>query len=377
LGFYKPSADCLQLFADPASKLKGMKHVPPSALLTLSDRHQVVESLRYVTDQQAGYSRRGTGKRIIFFDCDNNRIRDEAEIARIRKLAIPPAYKHVWICPYPTGHLQATGIDAKGRKQYRYHAEWRRLRDTGKFDRLMAFGEALPHLRETLKQHMAQRGLGREKVLATVVSLLEKTLIRVGNDEYARDNQSYGLTTLQNKHIALSGQTIRFMFKGKSGKTWQLKVSDRRIAAVIKKCEEIEGQELFKYRSEDAQIRDITSGDVNRYLHDISDEGFTAKDFRTWAGTVHVAAYLKRNPAENETQAKRLVAAAIEDAAKRLGNTPAICRKCYVHPYVITSYLEGKLDLLMTRKVTPAQMSKYDGLTSEELQLLSLLRSAV
>lgn len=329
--------------------------------------------LRYVSDAKPGFTRRRYGKSFVFFDQKGERIRDEAEIARIRKLAIPPAYKHVWICPHAKGHIQATGIDARGRKQYRYHADWRACRDATKFNHVLAFAAALPQIRRVVAAHMAQRGLSRDKVLATVVALLEKTLIRVGNDEYARNNGSYGLTTLRDEHVAVDGSTIRFRFKGKSGKEWNLRVSDRRIARVVRACADIEGQELFKYIDEAGQVRDVTSGDVNAYLRDITGDDFTAKDFRTWTGTVLAAMALREyRDVDSQAQAKKNVVAAIETVSARLGNTPSVCRKAYIHPEVINAYFDGDLVDQIEDEI---DQSLGDGrLRPEEMCVLELLK---
>ena len=330
--------------------------------------------LRYVSDAKPGFRRKKHGKHFIFFDNSGNRVRDEDEIIRIRKLAIPPAYRHVWICPYANGHIQATGIDARGRKQYRYHAQWRAVRDATKFNHMLAFGEALPLIRATVREHVRQRGLTRDKVLASIVTLLEKTLIRVGNDEYARANQSYGLTTLREEHVDVSGDTVRFRFKGKSGKEWNLKLSDRRIARVISACADIEGQELFKYIDADGSVRDVGSGDVNRYLQEITGQPFTAKDFRTWTGTVLAAMALQGFEAcDSQAQAKKNVVAAIESVSKRLGNTPSVCRKCYVHPDVISTYMDGSLCAELRDEIEDLQ--DEDGLNADERRVLRFLKS--
>ncbi len=335
--------------------------------------HAKASGLRYVSDAAPGFTRRRYGKSFVFFDHKGERIRDEAQIMRIRKLAIPPAYRNVWICPHSNGHIQATGIDAKGRKQYRYHADWRACRDATKFTHMLAFGDALPQIRAAVAAHMAQRSLGREKVLATVVALLEKTLIRVGNDEYARTNGSYGLTTLRDEHVAVEGSTIRFRFRGKSGKEWNLRVSDRRIARVVRACADIEGQELFKYIDEAGQVRDVTSGDVNAYLRDITGQPFTAKDFRTWTGTVLAAlALIEYREYDGEAQAKKNVVAAIEAVSARLGNTPSVCRKSYVHPEVINAYLDG--DLIDQVESEIEDVLDEGGLRPEEVCVLKLLR---
>lgn len=333
------------------------------------------QGLRYTTDSASGYSRILKGKHFAFFDTKGKRITDQAEIDRIRKLAIPPAYKNVWICPYKNGHLQATGIDARGRKQYRYHPDWRQVKDASKFHHLLAFGEALPEIRTVTRGHMAQKNLGREKVLATVVALLEKTLIRVGNDEYAKTNASYGLTTLRNKHVDVSGSTIRFRFTGKSGKEWNLKLADRRIANIIRACEEIEGQELFKYVDDAGTVHDVTSTDVNNYLQEITGQPFTAKDFRTWSGTVLAAMALQEYlQYDSEAQAKKNIVAAIESVSKRLGNTPAVCRKCYIHPEILNAYLDGSLAGQITQRINETLKRKYDSLNDEEILVLAFLK---
>jgi DNA topoisomerase I len=331
------------------------------------------QGLRYVSDTRPGYTRRRYGKAFVYFDATGERIRDDDEIIRIRKLAIPPAYRNVWICPLKNGHIQATALDAKGRKQYRYHPDWRLARDTTKFNHMLAFGDALPTIRAAVKEHMAQRGLSREKVLATVVALLEKTLIRVGNDEYARKNQSYGLTTLRDEHVEVTGSTLRFRFKGKSGKEWNLKLSDRRIARVVSACADIEGQELFKYVDEEGRVRDVSSGDVNAYLREISGQPFTAKDFRTWTGTILAAMALNgMEDCDTQTKAKKNIVAAIETVAKRLGNTPSVCRKCYVHPEILNAYLDG--DLVSQIDTAIDDRLDDEGLSREERFVLSFLK---
>ena len=337
--------------------------------------HAEVQGLRYVTDTKPGYTRKLKGKHFVFSDTKGKVIHDEKEIARIRKLAIPPAYKDVWICPQANGHLQATGIDARGRKQYRYHPEWRAVKDASKFTHILQFGDILPQIRATTKKHMAQQGLGREKVLATVVSLLEKTMIRVGNDEYAKTNESYGLTTLRDEHVDVKGSVIRFKFKGKSGKEWNLKISDRRIAKIVRQCEEIEGQELFKYEDDTGVVHDVTSGDVNKYLQEITGETFTAKDFRTWSGTVLAAIALQEyQHYDSEAEAKKNVVAAIEHVAKTLGNTPTVCRKCYIHPEIVTAYMDGSLMKQITKDITATLKKKYDSLSDEEILVLVFLK---
>lgn len=272
-------------------------------------------------------------------------VRDDATLSRIRSLAIPPAWTEVWICANPRGHLQATGRDAKGRKQHRYHPRWTALRDADKYSRLIAFCRALPKIRRRVSRDLRKPGLTHEKVVATIVRLMETTLIRVGNEEYARQNGSYGLTTLRDKHAKVRGSTVHLMFRGKSGKEVEAEVTDRRIARVIKECQELPGQELFAYIDEGGERRTVSSEDVNAYLRETTGEEITAKDFRTWAGTVLAAAALRELEGfESETEAKRNVIAAIDRVARRLGNTRAVCRRSYVHPAVLDSYVAGSLN---------------------------------
>ncbi len=333
------------------------------------------EGLRYVSDGKPGFTRKLRGKHFLFYGLNGKRITDEAEIKRIRRLAIPPAYRDVWICPYANGHLQATGIDTRGRKQYRYHPDWRKVRDASKFHRMLAFGEALPQMRAQVRQAMAGPELTREKVLATVVELLEKTKIRVGNEEYAKTNQSYGLTTLRDEHLALEKNAIRFRFMGKSGKAWNVKITDRRIAKILRECSEIEGQELFHYLDAAGQVHAVTSGDVNRYLKEISGEEFTAKDFRTWYGTVLAAMALEEYERfDSAAEAKKNVLTAIEHVAKELGNTPSVCRKCYIHPEIINAYLDGSFVKEAVREINATLKEKYERLSEEEIRVLQFLK---
>ncbi|MDB5592374.1 DNA topoisomerase IB [Enterovirga sp.] len=330
--------------------------------------------LSYVSDHKPGIRRRKAGKGFVYLDRDGRRITDEATLSRIRKLAIPPAYSDVWICPNPNGHIQATGRDAKGRKQYRYHPGFREMRDSTKYEHMLDFARGLPEIRKTITRHMALKGLPREKVLATVVYLLENTLIRVGNDDYALQNRSYGLTTLKNRHVKVEGSELRFRFKGKSGKEWNLALRDRRIAKIVRDCQEIPGQELFQYVDDDGQRRDVTSSDVNTYLREITGRDITAKDFRTWAGTVLAAIALQEfETFDSDARAKKNVRAAIERVAGRLGNTPTICRKCYVHPEVVHSYLQGEMLLEVKQQVEDELRSHLGGLKPEEAAVLSLL----
>ncbi|HEY6359880.1 MAG TPA: hypothetical protein VIX63_02185, partial [Vicinamibacterales bacterium] len=297
--------------------------------------------LRYVCDQGRGI-RRAMGPLGFKHVGPNGRvIRNAAELKRIRSLAVPPAWTDVWICADPRGHLQATGRDARGRKQYRYHREWRICRDETKFDRMQEFAAALPDIRRRTAADLAGPGLPREKVLATVVQLLEKSLIRVGNDEYARANRSFGLTTLRNQHVDVRGSTLKFEFRGKSGVRHSVDVDDRRLARIVKQCRDLPGQELFQYIDDDGTHQDVTSQDVNAYLKEISGEDFTAKDFRTWAGTVLAATALRELESPTSmTHGKKNVVQAIEAVAGILGNTPAVCRKSYIHPGVVEAYMD-------------------------------------
>ncbi|HET9146572.1 MAG TPA: DNA topoisomerase IB [Acetobacteraceae bacterium] len=307
-----------------------------------------VAHLRYVSDDRPGFTRKSDGKGgWRYYDTEGKRITDKAILARIRSLGIPPAYRDVWICPLENGHLQATGRDARGRKQYRYHPRWREVRDAAKYHRMLAFGAMLPAIRRRVEADLARPGLPREKVMATIVYLLEKTCIRIGNDEYAQSNRSYGLTTLLNEHVHISGSRLRFRFRGKSGKEHDIALHDAAAARILRKCQELPGHELFEYVDQDGVTHRVHSGDVNDYLREISEgEEFTAKDFRTWAGTLFCAACLAAGEAAtSQSHAKHLVAEAIRQVSQRLGNTPAVCRKCYVHPAVIEAFQEGAMIL--------------------------------
>src|SRR5438128_4965315 len=298
--------------------------------------------LQYVSDERPGYRRRANGKYFKYFDTEGKPIRDEQRLLRIKRLAIPPAWTDVWICPSPSGHIQATGRDARGRKQYRYHDRWRELRDENKFDRLAAFAKALPNIRRRIAKDLKLPGLPRRKVLATVVRLLERTFIRIGNEEYARENKSFGLTTMQDRHVTVKGDQLRFRFRGKSGRAHEVDMTDRRIAKIVSKCQDLPGQDLFQY-IDDGEVRDVASQDVNDYLREITNENFTAKDYRTWAGTVLAAIALNaQGEFETKKQAKANVKTAVCAVAQLLGNTPAIRRKCYVHPAIVEAYLSGR-----------------------------------
>jgi len=298
--------------------------------------------LRYVTDDRPGYTRKANGHHFQYLDIEGKRIRDEQRLLRIKRLAIPPAWTDVWICPSPNGHLQATGRDARRRKQYRYHDRWRKIRDENKFERIADFAKALPQIRKRVDHDIKMPGLPREKVLATVVRLLERTFMRIGNEEYARENKSFGLTTMKDRHVTVKGARLRFRFRGKSGRQHEVDVTDRRIARIVSKCQDLPGQNLFQYVN-NGDVRDVTSQDVNDYLREISGENFTAKDFRTWAGTLFAAIALNlQEKFESQKQAKANIKTAIYAVAELLGNTPAICRKCYVHPAIFEAYLSGR-----------------------------------
>jgi DNA topoisomerase I len=332
--------------------------------------------LTYVSDEQRGITRERTNGGFSYFKANGEPVRDEATLERIRKLAIPPAWTGVWICPKANGHIQATGRDARGRKQYKYHPQFREVRESTKYEHMMEFARALPAIRAKLAEHMALRGLPREKVLATVVHLLETTLIRVGNDDYAKTNKSYGLTTLRNPHVKVQGSELRFQFKGKSGKTWRLQLKDRRLARIVKACQELPGQELFQYLDENGDLKDVTSADVNGYLREITGRDITAKDFRTWAGTVLAALALQEFEAfDSQAGAKKNLRAAIERVASRLGNTPTICRKCYIHPEVLSAYTEGALLLGMRDQVEAELRDELASLKPEEAAVLGLLEA--
>jgi DNA topoisomerase-1 len=296
--------------------------------------------LQYVSDDRPGYTRRASNGEFEYLDTEGKKIRDEQRLLRIKRLAIPPAWTDVWICPAPSGHVQATGRDARGRKQYRYHERWREVRDENKFDRLGQFAKALPNIRRRVAQDLKLPGLPRRKVLATIVRLLERTFIRIGNEEYARENKSFGLTTLKSRHVTVKGAQMRFRFRGKSGRQHDVDVTDCRLAKVVAKCQDLPGQDLFQYLDEDGEVHDVTSEDVNEYLRQIASEDFTAKDFRTWGGTVLAAVALsKQEEFQTKKQAKSNIKTAICAVAELLGNTPATCRKCYVHPVIVEAYL--------------------------------------
>lgn len=327
--------------------------------------------LRYVTDAAVGIRRRRKGRGFSYVAVGGRSIRDRRTLDRIRSLAIPPAWKNVWICPAAVGHLQATGRDARGRKQYRYHKRWRVVRDETKYERLAHFAEALPRIRARVDADLAVQGLSRARVLAMVVRLLETTFIRVGNEEYARDNGSFGLTTLQDRHVRVDGSRIRFRFRGKSGKSHAVELSDRRLARLVRRCRELPGQDLFQYLDEQGESQPITSGDVNDYLREISEQDFTAKDFRTWAGTLLAARKLDESLHESEGLTRATQAEAVASVAAQLGNTVAISRRCYIHPAVLDAFQNTERYATWLR--LRDQGKSRGGLNEEESALLSFL----
>ena len=344
---------------------------------TIVDPKDAAQSvgLRYISDARPGIRRRKTGTGFTYTRADGSKLSDPDVLKRIKALVIPPAWADVWISPFADGHLQATGRDAKGRKQYRYHALFREVRESTKYEHVVAFADELPAIRKKVHEHMGRRGLPREKVLATVIHLLETTLIRIGNEDYAKQNNSYGLTTLKNRHVAVNGNEIRFRFTGKSGKQWSLRVRDRRVAKIIKACQDLPGQELLQYVDEAGDCQDVTSSDVNAYLKEITGKDITAKDFRTWSGTVLAAMALNEVESfDSAAQAKRNLRAAIEKVAARLGNTPTICRKCYVHPEVLNCYMDGNLVLELKSKAESELRGDVQNLKPEEAAVLALLR---
>ncbi|WP_244635547.1 DNA topoisomerase IB [Chthonobacter albigriseus] len=323
-----------------------MSRVPVEAIIADVPEDLKATGLVYASDEAPGITRRRHGKGFSFRDPDGSTVTDAETLTRIKRLVIPPAWTQVWISPDPMSHLQATGRDQKGRKQYRYHPSFSLHREVVKFEHLIEFGQVLPQIRQRALADLRRHGLPREKVLACVVKLLETTLIRIGNEDYARENKSFGLTTLRTRHVAVEGAAIRFEFKGKSGKPWKLKVSDRRIARVLRTIQELPGQRLFQYVDEDGVRQSIGSADVNGYLKEISGKDVTAKDFRTWAGTVQAALALAGvEYPETKTAVRKALKKAMDDVASRLGNTPTVCRKSYVHPEILSAFEEGSLAL--------------------------------
>ncbi len=359
-----------------ARRRRGLGAVEPVEIVTDPAESAKAAGLRYVNDAKPGLKRLKRGKSFRYMTADGGAVRDAEVLGRIKSLVIPPAWTDVWISPWANGHLQATGRDVKGRKQSRYHPRWREVRDETKYERMSHFADALPTIRERVRQDLGLPGLPRKKVLATIVSLMEATLIRVGNEEYARENKSYGLTTMRNKHVEVEGSKITFTFQGKSRVHHTIDLEDRRLAKIIKRCEEIPGYELFQYLDHEGEPHSIDSSDVNEYLREISGEHFTAKDFRTWAGSVLACVTLKElGPFETATEGKRKVVEAIKSVAERLGNTPSVCRKCYVHPAVLEAYLGGTSVAEAKEQIEEEIEEHATALKQEERALLDLLES--
>ncbi|HEY7985658.1 MAG TPA: DNA topoisomerase IB [Methylophilaceae bacterium] len=352
-----------------------MQHTEHSLSSIESGQLPKVGKLQYVHDEQPGWKRKRLRKTFQYLDLDGKPLRDAAHIARIKSLAIPPAWTDVWICAQANGHIQATGRDAKGRKQYRYHTRWRELRDDMKYENMISFGMHLPMIRKKVARDLTEAGLTRDKVIATIIFLLEKTMIRIGNDEYAHHNKSYGLTTLRNRHLDIQGADLLFHFVGKSKVEHRISLHDPKLARIVKQIKELPGQELFQYMDGDGQRHKINSADVNEYLQEITGEQYTAKDFRTWAGTLQTTIALAQfQQFENMTQAKSNVVLAINAAAKKLGNTPTICKKCYVHPGIIQSYMSGELFPLIVNK--QLESANKNELSEMEQCVITLLRDA-
>ena len=331
--------------------------------------------LVYVSDEEPGIRRVRRGKGFSYYTPDRQLIRDKEVLARIKALAIPPAWQDVWICLLPNGHLQATGRDARGRKTYLYHARWRERRNLAKYSRMLLFGAALPEVRSRVDADLSLRGLPREKVVATVVWLLGNTFIRIGNREYARANRSFGLTTLRNRHAEINGARVVLHFRGKSGMKHDIEIRNRRLARIIRQCRDVPGYELFQYIDEEGQRQAVRSEDVNTYLRKVTGQDFTAKDFRTWGGTVLAASYLNEiGPAGSQRAAKHNISHAIREVANHLGNRPATCRAYYVHPVIISAYLDGSLNEAFKESVRHNGTEPADGLEEEEIAVLDVLR---
>jgi DNA topoisomerase I len=331
--------------------------------------------LQYVNDTTRGIRREKRGRSFGYIGPDDKTIRDRKTLERIRALVIPPAWKDVWICSNPNGHLQVTGHDARGRKQYRYHPRWREIRDENKYEKLISFAQSLPRIRRRVAAALRRRGLPREKVLAAVVKLLETTLVRVGNDEYAKSNNSFGLTTMRDRHADVTGSKARLEFKGKSGVNHEIDIRDPQIAKIVGQCQDLPGQELFQYVDAEGAVHDIGSSDVNEYLQEISGKDFTAKDFRTWAGTALAAQALQEfEDFDTKAAAKRNITKAIERVAERLGNTKAVCRKCYIHPAVIDAYMDRSLVATLKERTETELRESLSRLPAEEAAVLALLQ---
>jgi DNA topoisomerase I len=336
-----------------------------------------VAGLRYVSDESPGIRRQKKGKGFIFLDPGGEQLTSERILQRIRNLVIPPAWTDVWISVSPNAHIQATGRDVKGRKQYIYHPEWDAVRNQTKFFRMINFGKLLPDIRQKIDEDLAKKGIPREKVLALILTLLERTYIRVGSEEYAKTNGSYGLTTLRDKHVSVEGSEIKFLFKGKSGKLWQVQLKDRRLARLVKLCQDLPGQEVFRYKDEEGKLQSVDSGEVNKYLREIAGEDFSAKDFRTWNGTVIAACELyKLGPALGVKEEKRKLSEAVKKVSMELINTPAICRKYYIHPDLFTAFSDRTLFKIMEKHIKKSN-GLYSGLSAEEKAVLEILESKI
>lgn len=327
--------------------------------------------LRYVSDASPGLHRITRGKGFAYVDARDKPVTNPAILTRIHSLVIPPAWTDVWICPSPNGHLQATGRDARGRKQSRYHPKWREVRDHDKYNHLIEFAHSLPVIRRMVRRQLRLPHMPREKVLAAIVMLLEQTCFRIGNDRYAKDNDHFGLTTFRDKHVRVNGSTMRFQFVGKSGKARDCSISDKALADIVGKCQDLPGQELFAYRDEDGKVCDIKSDHVNDYLEQIAGADVTAKDFRTWIGTVLAARALKELGAfTSKRQAEKSIVSAVDQVAEQLGNTRAVCRKCYIHPAIFDTYFAGKF------AASSPRFRSIKGLNKEESGVLAMLQAA-
>ena len=333
--------------------------------------------LRYVLDDEPGYTRKRKGKGFAYYSLSGNHLKGEQLIRRFEGLVIPPMWDDVWICKDANGHIQATGFDAKGRKQYIYHEKWREVRDRAKFDSLIPFGEALPELRASLEKDLKRKGMPRAKVVAAVTQLLEKTLIRIGNREYAEKNESYGLTTLRRKHVEVEGEKVEFDFKGKAGKEHKVVLEDKKLADIIKACYDVPGYELFKYFDEDGEKQVVDSADVNDYLQEVMGDAFTAKDFRTWAGTVLTAEMLCEGDCPAEVKGRvKVITNSIKDVANHLGNTPAVCRSSYVHPLLLEMYEAGEFQEALDKQMKKIRRRSLKRMSESEAAVLELLKDA-
>jgi len=378
----RPSSKAAKKLTSSLAKHSPATKLPERLRLAAADNHMPCSEafasatgLRYVSDHSPGIRRDGNSpKNFRYFNPTGREVKDAATLRRIRSLVIPPAWTNVWICALADGHIQATGSDARGRKQYRYHPRWRQARDETKFHRMIAFGKTLPLIRRNTSRHLKLKGLPREKVLAAIVQLLEKTLIRVGNAEYARDNHSYGLTTILDEQVQVHGRHVHFEFRGKSGVDHSIDLDDPRLAPIVKACQDLPGQELFAYTNHKGRAVDVNSADVNAYLKEITGQEFTAKDFRTWNATVLAAKALQEVATfDSQSQAKKNVIRAVEEVAKRLGNTRSVCRKCYIHPAVIDAYMDGSLLQTLAQRARH-EMQALKNLRPEEAAILAFLQ---